>query len=59
MTDTVYVCDMTLRDEFAKEAMQALMYPSMEVSWVKDRIASRAYQMADAMLKAREVPNDR
>ena len=54
-----YVCDadfdygtgMTLRDYFAAKAMQGL-----QEQWVydnSDEIASKAYAMADAMLKAR------
>ena len=52
-----YVCDadfeygtgMTLRDYFAAKAMQALM-PTNYI----DSNAKVAYQMADAMLKARD-----
>ena len=43
---------MTLRDYFAAKAMQGF-----QEQWVydnSDEIASKAYKMADAMLKARE-----
>jgi len=42
--------DMTLRDEFAGRAMQGLMDAAMPMP----EIADAAYDMADAMLKARE-----
>ena len=44
---------MTLRDYFAAKAMQGF-----QEQWVydnSDEIASKAYTMADAMLKAREA----
>ena len=49
--------DMTLRDHFAAEAMQALTLrlASKEGLIVfDDAVAQAAYAMADAMLKARE-----
>jgi len=45
---------MTLRDYFAAKAMQGLLSDS-NVRGRKDEFAARAYAMADAMLKAREV----
>lgn len=42
---------MTLRDYFAARAMQGLMDAAMPMP----EIAQAAYQMADAMLKAREA----
>ena len=53
---------MTLRDYFAAKAMQAYMedkdliemYCFLEKN-VKQEVATAAYQMADAMLKAREA----
>jgi hypothetical protein len=42
---------MTLRDYFAAKAMQGLMDAAMPMP----EIAEAAYDMADAMLKAREV----
>jgi hypothetical protein len=47
--DTIVNEGMTLRDYFAAKAMQALM-PTNYI----DSNAKVAYQMADAMLKARE-----
>ena len=44
--------DMTLRDHFAAKAMQALL--GYEESTLQND-AEVAYQMADAMLKAREA----
>jgi len=46
---TTYV-GMTLRDYFAAKAMQGLMDAAMPMA----EIAEAAYDMADAMLKARE-----
>jgi hypothetical protein len=43
---------MTLRDYFAAKAMHARLSTSLE--WY-DRIARESYEMADAMLKAREA----
>ena len=42
---------MTLRDYFAAKAMQGLMDAAMPMP----EIADAAYEMADAMLKARET----
>jgi hypothetical protein len=44
--------DMTLRDEFAGRAMQGLIGDHIRNF---DLLATEAYQMADAMLKAREA----
>ena len=47
---------MDLRDYFAAKAMQGF-----QQEWVydnSDEIASKAYALADAMMKAREVKND-
>jgi hypothetical protein len=45
---------MTLRDYFAAKALQGIMVdPMMTIS--ADKIADWAYEMADAMLKAREA----
>ena len=49
---------MTLRDYFAAKAMQAvpmLQSDLHDVQAIYDRIASHAYKLADAMLKAREA----
>ena len=47
-----YARDMTLRDHFAANAMQALL--AYEESTLEND-AEVAYQMADAMLRAREA----
>lgn len=49
---------MTLRDHFAANAMQAVpmqQWHLHDVPATYDRIASHAYKMADAMLRAREA----
>lgn len=55
---TVYpLLGMTLRDYFAAKAMQAVPMPQPslhDTPYAYDRIASHAYKMADAMLRARE-----
>ena len=43
---------MTLRDYFASRAMQAELTVYEGTNW--PRVAKQAYQMADAMMKARE-----
>jgi hypothetical protein len=43
---------MTLRDYFAAKAMQGFMGSSWNVKSFED-MASKAYQLADAMMKAR------
>ena len=54
-TDTATVeYGMTLRDYFAAKAMQGLLSDS-EVSGTPEEFATRAYNMADAMLKARDA----
>jgi hypothetical protein len=46
---------MTLRDYFAAKAMQGIMSDPIEVQpYTNDELAQWAYQVADAMLKARE-----
>jgi len=48
------VIGMTLRDYFAAQAMQGAFTPPIEsTKGGKDYIAMHAYQMADAMLRAR------
>ena len=56
-----YICDpgMTLRDYFAAKAMQAIIQSDkymgvIGVNGGQFSHAQRAYEMADAMLKARE-----
>ena len=49
---------MTLRDYFAAKAMQAIMagqYPITKQPDAASRIALAAYQMADAMMEARNA----
>ena len=47
---------MTLRDYFAAKVMQGMMANGQVLKLVSDEtLASAAYEMADAMLKAREV----
>jgi len=48
---------MTLRDYFANSVAQSIICQIPKASYLKknrDKIASEAYNMADAMLKARE-----
>ena len=49
----VYAEGMTLRDYFAAKAMQGMMHDVDQPHC--DYIAQKSYQMADAMLKAREA----
>jgi hypothetical protein len=44
---------MTMRDEFAKAAMQGLL-SNRNAEAAIDEFAAKSYQMADAMLKARK-----
>ena len=48
---------MTLRDYFAAKAMQGLLVATVTpiTVWSQDDVAETAYNMADAMLKAREA----
>jgi hypothetical protein len=54
---TVIDQGMTLRDYFAAQAMQALLrqYPDHLMNSPASEVASDAYSMADAMMKAREA----
>ena len=47
---------MTLRDYFAAKAMQSLIAVYNDDKHLVDQYAQRAYEIADAMLKAREEP---
>ena len=52
---------MTLRDYFAAKAMhqflaRSVLPPEFDASELFLMVAARAYEMADAMLKARETP---
>jgi hypothetical protein len=48
---------MSLRDYFAAKAMQGLLVATVTpiTAWSQDDVAETAYNMADAMLKARQV----
>jgi hypothetical protein len=48
---------MTLRDYFAAKAMQGILAGTLtpERLWSQDEVAETAYNVADAMLKAREA----
>ena len=48
---------MTLRDYFAAKAMQGMLAGTLtpDSLWSQDEVAETAYNMADAMLKARGV----
>ena len=50
---------MTLRDYFAAKAMQGLLAGTVTPTtvWSHDEVAETAYNVADAMLKARELTN--
>lgn len=56
-----YEFGLTIRDYFAAKAMQGIV--AANASAVEDfntlHVAMRAYQLADAMLKEREVRHDR
>ena len=46
---------MTLRDYFAAKAMQGLLTAEYASTYRPDAWAKEAYEIADAMIKAREV----
>ena len=48
---------MTLRDYFAAKAMQGILSATLtpNTTWSQDDAAETAYNVADAMLKAREA----
>jgi hypothetical protein len=48
---------MTLRDYFAAKAMQGILTATLTPTtvWSQDELAETAYNVADAMLKEREV----
>ena len=48
--------EIRLRDEMAIAAMQVILHPANERIYDEAEIASAAYSMADAMLKARVLP---
>lgn len=46
---------MTLRDYFAAKAMAGICASGPTSEWSNTRLATEAYEIADAMLKAREA----
>ena len=50
-----YATGITARDYFAAKAMQGICASNPTIEWSNDRIASEAYDLADAMVKAREA----
>jgi hypothetical protein len=46
---------MTLRDYFAAKAMQGICASGPSHEWSNSRLSAEAYDLADAMLKAREA----
>jgi hypothetical protein len=52
---TPYNPGMTLRDYMAAHAMQGICASKPSLEWSSDRLAAEAYDLADAMLKAREA----
>jgi hypothetical protein len=45
---------MTLRDYFAAKVIQGICASGPTIEWSNDLLAADAYDLADAMLKARE-----
>ena len=46
---------MTLRDYFAIKALQGICASGPASEWSNDRLSAEAYDLADAMLKARKA----
>jgi hypothetical protein len=46
---------MTLRDYFAAHLMQGICAGSPSMVWANKRLAEEVYDLADAMMKAREA----
>jgi hypothetical protein len=53
--DNITCTGMTLRDYFAAKAMQSLIIVYTDDKNIVAEYAQRAYEIADAMLKARET----
>jgi len=51
----LHVTGMTLRDYFAAKALQGFCASPTLMKWANDRLAAEVYDLADAMLKAREA----
>jgi len=49
---------MTLRDYFAAKAMQGICASGPTTEWSNSRLAAEAYDLADAMMEAREVKHE-
>ncbi|MDE2447300.1 MAG: hypothetical protein KGO94_14080 [Alphaproteobacteria bacterium] len=49
---------MSIRDYFAAAALQALMNEPPPPSFTLSEVASKAYRLADAMLRAREASHE-
>lgn len=45
---------MTLRDYFAAKVIQGICASGPTIEWSNDRLAAEAYDLADAMMKARQ-----
>ena len=50
-----HAVSMTLRDYFAAKAAQGICSSGPSEEWTNERIAAEAYDLADAMMKAREA----
>ena len=48
------VTGMTLRDYFAAKVIQGICSSGPASEWTNERLAAEAYDLADAMLKARD-----
>jgi hypothetical protein len=49
---------MDLRDYFAAQAMQGICASGPTTEWSNIRLAAEAYDLADAMMEAREVKHE-
>lgn len=52
--ETFAIQGMSMRDYFAAKALQGIIDSSIDAGLETHRIAESAYQIADAMMKARE-----
>ena len=55
LDDTIRNEGMTLRDYFAAKAMQAMCVEAIKTGLLKHEIADISYNLANAMLKQREL----
>lgn len=51
----VFDSGMSLRDYFAANVIQGICASNSSSNWTNSRLAAEAYDMADAMLKARDA----